>query len=171
MNHKKCLFRILKIMCWILFVGNCSKTITEPDHQLLKIHLYYGFGNELNTFEQTYTKDLVQDGYITVKFWLTEAEQESIRNKLDVVDFFNFPDTLIYQIGSDSIMVRIEPDPGWQFLHVADANRDKIVNWRYPFSVENEFVPRLVEFKNLIIRIIEAKPEYLALPPPRGGRI
>jgi hypothetical protein len=171
MNHKKCLFRILKIMCWILFVGNCSKTITEPDPQLLKIHLYYGFGNELNTFEQTYTKDLVLDGYITVDFWLTEAEQESIRNKLDVVDFFHFPDTLIYQIGTDSIMVRIEPDPGWQFLRVADANRDKIVYWCYPFSVENEFVPRLVELKNLIIDIIESKPEYAALPAAKGGRI
>jgi hypothetical protein len=149
----------------------CSKTITEPDPQLLKIHYYYGFGNQLNTFEQTYTKDLVLDGYITVDFWLTEAEQESIRNKLQVVNFFSFPDTLIYQIGSDSIMVSISPDPGWQFLQVADENRDKIVYWRYPFPEGNEFVARLVELKNLIIDIIEAKSEYQALPPPRGGRL
>ncbi|HEX9974492.1 MAG TPA: hypothetical protein VGD14_20660 [bacterium] len=171
MNHKKCFFKILKIICWILFFGSCSKTITEPEPQLLKIHCYYGFSNELNTFEQTYTKDLVLDGYVTVEFWLTEAEQESIRTKLDVVDFFSFPDTLIYQMGTDSIMVRIEPDPGWQFLRVADEHRDKIVYWRYPFPEGNEFVPHLIELKNLIIDIIESKPQYRALPPARGGRL
>jgi len=159
------------LLSWFLIIAGCSKTITEPDPQLLKIHLYYGFGNELNTFEQTYTKDLVLDGYVTVDFWLTEAEQESISNKLDAVDFFSFPDTLIYQMGSDSIMVRIEPDPGWQFLRVSDEDRDKIVYWRYPLPEGNEFVPRLVELKNLIIDIIESKPEYKKLPAAKGGRI
>lgn len=167
-KHLLSLFLLLSVC--LIFIG-CSKTITEPDPQLLKIHLYYGFGNELNTFEQTYTKDLVLDGYLTVDFWLTEAEQESIRNKLYVVNFFNFPDTLIYKIGSDSIMIRIEPDPGWQFLCVADENRDKIIYWRYPLPEGNEFVPRLVELKNMIITVIEGKPEYQAMPPSRGGHI
>ncbi|MCI0495347.1 hypothetical protein L0Z72_10105 [candidate division KSB1 bacterium] len=171
MNTKRLLLLLVPLLCWSLIMIGCSKTITEPDPQFLKIHFYYGFSNELNTFKQTYTKDLVQDGYITVDFWLTEAEQERISNKLDFVDFFNFPDTLIYQIGPDSIMVRIEPDPGWQFLRVADENRDKIVHWRYPFPEENEFVPRLMELKNMIIEIIESKPEYRALPPAEGGRI
>jgi hypothetical protein len=170
-NKQKCRFGILKILCWSLLVCSCSKTTTAPDPQFLKIHFYYGFGNELNTFEQTYTKDLVLDGYITVDFWLTEAEQETIRNKLYVVDFFHFPDTLIYQIGPDSIMVRIEPDPGWQFLRVADENRDKIIYWRYPLPEGNEFMPLLIDLKNLIINIIESKPEYRALPPPRGSRL
>ncbi len=168
-KYRLCLVLIIN---WLLIIIiACSKTITEPDPQLLKIHFYYGFGNQLNTFEQTYTKDLVLDGYITVDFWLTEAEQERISNKLDAVDFFHFPDTLTYQMDSDGIMVRMEPDPGWQFLRVADENRDKIVYWRYPLPDGNEFVPRLVELKNLIVDIIEAKPEYKALPPAKGGRI
>ncbi len=167
---KHLLLLLMQLSLCLIFVG-CSKTITQPDPQLLKIHFYYGFGNELNTIEQTYTKDLVMDGYITVAFWLTEAEQERISNKLDAVDFFSFPDTLIYQMGPDSIMVSIHPDPGWQFLRVADENRDKIVYWRYPLPDENEFVPRLVELKNMIIDIIETKPEYKKLPPSRGGRV
>jgi hypothetical protein len=171
MHIRKYLLFLVLALSWFLIIVCCSKTIIEPDPQLLKIHFYYGFGNELNTFEQTYTKDLVEDGYITVSFWLTEAEQESISNKLQVVDFFNFPDTLIYQMDSDSVMVRISPDPGWQFLRVADENRKKVVYWRYPLPEGNEFVPLLVELKNLIIKTLEAKPEYQALPPPRGGRI
>ena len=120
MNKQKCLFGILKILCWSLLIYSCSKTTTAPDPQLLKIHFYYGFGNELNTFEQTYTKDMVQDGYVTVDFWLTEAEQERIRNKLNAIDFFHFPDTLVCET---KIMVAIT-DPGWQFLRAVDENRD-----------------------------------------------
>ena len=171
MCTRKFLLFLVLVLSWSLVIIDCSQTIIEADPQFLKVHFYYGFGNELNTFEKTYTKDLVQDGYITVSFWLTEAEQESIRNKFHVVDFFSFPDTLMYQIGSDSIMVRIEPDPGWQFLRVAEENREKIVYWRYPFPKENEFVSRLAELKNLIIDIIESKPKYKALPVPRGGRL
>ena len=164
MDTKKYLLFLLLVLSWSLIMIGCSKTIIEPVSQ-------YGFGNELNTFEQTYTKDLVLDGYITVDFWLTEAEQESIRNKLQVVNFFSFPDTLIYQIGSDSIMVSISPDSGWQFLQVADENRDKIVYWRYPFPEGNEFSQRLVELTNLMIHIVELKPEYKTLPAPRGRRL
>lgn len=171
MDNKKNLLILLLVLSWSLIIAGCSKTITKPDPQLLKIHCYYGFGNVLNTFEQLYTKDLVLDGSITVDFWLTEAEQERIKNKLEAVDFFSFPDTLIYQMGPDSIMVRMEPDPGWQFLRIADENRDKIVYWRYPLSEGNELVQRLVKLKNLIIDIIEAKPEYKKLPPTRGGRV
>ena len=171
METRKYLLFFLLVQSWFLIMIGCSRTITEPDSQLLKIHFYYGFGNELNTFKQTYTKDLVLDGYSTVDFWLTEAEQESIKNKLDVVDFFHFPDTLIYQIGPDSIMVSINPDPGWQFLQVADKNRDKIVYWRYPLPEENEFVPLLLDLTELITDIIHSKPEYVALPAAKGGRI
>ncbi|MDZ7262309.1 MAG: hypothetical protein ONB05_09430, partial [candidate division KSB1 bacterium] len=139
--------------------------------QFLKIHFYYGFGNELNTFEQTYTKDLVMDGYITVKFWLTETEQQRILEKLWEVDFFHFPDTLKYRMGPDSVMVSFHPDPGWQFLRVAYQNADKMVYWRYPLPEGNKFVPLLQELVNLIITIIESKPEYKALPAARGGWI
>jgi len=170
-DTQKHLLLVMLLLSWSLIIAGCSKTITQPDPQLLKIHFYYGFGNQLNTFEQTYTKDLVLDGYITVDFWLTEAEQERIGTKLGAVDFFSFPDTLIYQMGHDSIVVRMEPDPGWQFLRIADENRDKIVYWRYPLPEGNELVQRLVKLKNLIIDIIEAKPEYKKLPPTRGGRV
>lgn len=171
MANQKHFLIVMLLLSQFLILTGCSKTITEPDPQLLTIHFYCVFGNVLDTFEQTYTKDLVMDGYITVDFWLTEIEQERVKNKVNQVDFFSFPDTLIQQIGSDSIMVSIHPDPGWKFLRVSDETRDKIIYWRYLLPEGNEFVPRLVELKNLIIGIIEAKPEYQALPLPRGGRI
>lgn len=114
---------------------------------------------------------MLLDGYITVEFWLTATDQERIKNKLEAVDFFNFPDTLIYQKNAGSIMMPIDPNPGWKFLRVADENRDNIVYWRPLLSVMNEPAPRLIELINLIIHIIESKPEYKALPQAKGGRI
>jgi len=43
--------------------------------------------------------------------------------------------------------------------------------WHCPLPEGNEFVPRLVELKNLIIDINESKPEYKKLPPTKGARI
>lgn len=170
MSKMKISFGILILLILVLGMNGCEKSLNEPATQtalqFLKIHLYYGFGNELNTFEQTYTKDLVMDGYITVSFWLNEEEQQSILNKLRAVDFFHFPDTIMYR--TDSGMY---PDPGWQFLRVSYENKDKTVYWRYPLPEGNEFVPLLLDLINLIIDIIKSKPEYKALPPARGGRL
>ena len=176
MNKEKLLLRFLASLLLAFIGSDCAKKIVEPKivepiPQFLKIHFHYEFANELNTFEQTYTKDLVMDGTITVRFWLTEAEQQRILEKLQTVDFFHFPDTLMYRMGPDSVMVSISPDPGWQFIRVAHQNEDKMLYWRYPLPEENEFVPPLLELMNLIIGIIESKPEYKALPAPRGGRL
>jgi hypothetical protein len=39
------------------------------------------FRNELNTYENTYQKDLVEDGVIKVRFWLTAEEQNKILDR------------------------------------------------------------------------------------------
>ena len=67
---------------------------TAHDPQVVEVHLQYSFLDELNTFEGTLTKDLVMDGSVTVAFWLSIAEQESILEKADQVSFFSLPDTI-----------------------------------------------------------------------------
>ena len=70
--------------------------------------MQYGFATELNTFTQTYQKDLVADGTITVPFCLTSGEQELILRKAQEVGFFSFPDT----INRRSATITLTPDPG-----------------------------------------------------------
>ena len=163
--------RHIVIILLIYSFTACEKNILEPDPQFLQIRFHYWFRNELNTFEQTYQKDLVQDGTAKTSFWLTSEEQGRILEKVQTINFFQFPDTIRYEPGEDSIAVSISPDPGRQFLRVQYQEQDKTVSWYYPLPENNEYVPLLLELQDLVIEIIESKPDYQALPPARGGYI
>ena len=151
-----------------LFFFSCENTIIEPDEQFVQIYFKYDFKNELNTFENTYQKDLVLDGVIKVNFWLTAEEQNKIMAKANELNYFSLPDTLKY-ISQDSIMFSINPNPGEQKLRIKYLMNDKTTIWTYPLNDDNSRVKDLIELNNFIINIIESKPEYKRLPPRNGG--
>ena len=156
------------VLLLIFFLACERKYPTELEVQFVKIHFHYGFKNELNTFEQTYQKDLVKDGTITTSFWLNQEEQNKIVEKIQSLNFFDFPDMIKYG-ESDSIRVYISPNPGRQFLRIKYNEFDKTVNWNPPLPKNNSFTPKLKELIIFIIQIIEANPEYQKLPPVHGG--
>lgn len=168
MKWKPCLL----ILFLSLGLWSCEKeTIREtgqPDEQFLKIHFRYGFGNELNTFTQTYTKDLALDGYITISFWLTTAEQQQILGKMEALDFFNLPDTIRSAVSGDTALI-IHPDPGRQFLRVENTNANKEVSWYYPLPENDPAANAIIELSEFILNIIHSRPDYQKLPAPRGG--
>ena len=156
---------IFLIFVVLLFINNCDEINHGEDAQFIKIHFYYGFGNELNTFEKYYTKDLVLDGKIKIHFWLTSEEQEKILEKVITIGFFNFPET----INNDSTRVRIDPDPGEQFLLIQYRNHIHGTSWFLPLPSDSPYTVPLTELTNFIIELIKKKPAYQALPPARGG--
>lgn len=152
---------------FIIFTS-CKETSVEPVEQVVQIYFTYGFENELNTFENTFQKDLVWDGVKKIDFWLTTEEQNSILEKADAIDFFALPDTFKY-ISQDSVSVHIDPDPGEQILRIKYQSKDKTTIWSYP-TVENDSrFNDLLELRNYIRTIIESKQEYKSLPAARGG--
>src|SRR3989339_2231562 len=96
-----------------LLLSSCKDSSTEPDIQFVQISFKYGFKNELNTFENTYQKDLFYGDVVKVNFWLTMEEQKSIIKKAEESNFFMLPDTLI-TIQEDSIAISLNPNPGAQ---------------------------------------------------------
>jgi len=163
-NMKKYFLITFSFLFVILFIS-CTETTIEPDPQFVQIFFKYGFNNELNTFNNTYKKDLVLDGSVTVTFWLTADEQNRILAKANEIDFFTLPDTL----DGDSLLVVIEPNPGFQTIRIKSENNDNIVNWTEPVSHNDPFVIKTLELYRFIISIIEAKPEYKKLPQSRGS--
>jgi len=157
---------ILPLLC--LFSFFCQDSMVEPEVQFVQIYFKYGFKNELNTFENTYQKDLILDGVIKVKFWLTAEEQNKILDKVNELNYFLLPDTLKY-IPRDSMIIFIEPNPGEQKLRIKHQSNDKTTIWTYPLNDDNDDIKALIELQNFIITIIESKPEYKRLPPRRGG--
>jgi hypothetical protein len=86
--------------------------------------LYYGpYGkNILNTFEQTYTKDLIGEGQVTVKLAMTKAELRKVYERIIEIGIMCFP-------GS------IEPEENvirtWE-----DADRKYDLRKSHPFTLE-----------------------------------
>lgn len=159
----------------LLFISSCTnqsdKELYEREEaeQIIKIHYKYGVADEINTFNNTCTKDLVLDGTITIDYWFQSEEQDTIIEILEEIDFFNLPDTLSYLPG-DSIAEMIEPDPGIQSLRINYNNQDKTVYWYIINSYPSEY-ERILRITELIEEILNADPEYLSLPEPNGGYI
>jgi len=165
MKKQKLIFVFLLLS---LIFSSCKDSSTEPDNQFVQISFKYGFKNELNTFENTYQKDLFYGDVVKVNFWLTIEEQKSIIKKAEESNFFMLPDTLI-TIQEDSIEVSLSPNPGAQTLRIRCNSKDKTTVWFYPLVEDRDQMKQIMELNSFIISLIESKPEYKKLPPSRGG--
>jgi len=141
-----------------------------PDASGFNMIFKYGITakNELNTFEGSYTKDMIMDPPITVDMVLSEEELDIILQKMMEIDFINYPDRFAVEVAPGEMMGQRTPFPSYYFKVEYDSQvkelwwDDKIIN-------ESEKADRLRELINLIIGIIESKEEYKKLPAPRGG--
>ncbi len=160
---------ISKIFITLIFIiiVSCSSLNDSMDEQYINIHMHYGFQNEVNTFTDKLTKDLVLDGTITVDFSFTTEEQFRIEEMIYLYNFYSLSDSIRY-IPIDSISAVESPNPGIQFLRVKHNDKDKIVYWSYPLPNNNEG-KSILEIYNFIREIIESKPVYQNLPESKGG--
>lgn len=125
----------------------------------------YGIGakNELNTFEGTYTKDMVIDPPITIKLTLSDAELEQIRQKMGEIGFFDYPEGFPPRTDFE-----VTPCTNY-YIKVENCFSVKETSWNENSLLENNTQGNLLQLVNLIRSIVEQKPEYKALPPERGG--
>ena len=163
----------MKYICLIFFLttifnfsSEAQNLPVEPELQFVKIHFKYFFKDELNTFENTCTKDLVMDGVIKTDFWLTSKEQKDILKMAKKSKFFSMPDTFKY-VSKGNIGVSYSLDLGPQMLRIKYKTKDKTVVWTYPTTEGDVRAQKLIKLSRSIRKIIEAKPEYKKLPRPR----
>jgi len=120
----------------------------------------YGVGakNELDTFNQTYTKDMVMDPSVTIKFKLTDSELAGIYQKISDLKLFD-----ISQPTEGNMMVT--PCSSY-YLKVQIGSDEKDMSWS---NCRGKINDKLQQFTAYIISIIESKEDYKKLPTPRGG--
>jgi hypothetical protein len=159
---------ILLLAVSLILFSSCNDSSVEPDIQFVQVYFKYEFKNELNTFENTFQKDLVLDGVKKIDFWLSTEEQNNILKKAKEINYFTFPDTFKF-IPKDNISVSIDPNPGDQILRIKYQSKDKTTIWTYPVVENDSQFIELLELRKYIKSIIESKPEYKSLPPARGG--
>jgi hypothetical protein len=159
----------LFIMILAFIVLSCTDSGTSPEDRDFNVKLRYGIGarNELNTFQNTYTKDLILDGTIIAPFLLSDEELHQIRNKMDEIGFISYPDTFV-AVTTDTISQWIEPHATYDFKVKLNSSV-KYLYWNDAIINQNAQAIKLRELTRLIRTIIESKPEYSRLPPARGG--
>jgi hypothetical protein len=126
--------------------------------------------NILDTFEGTYTKDMVMDPPITVEMSLSEEEIDRIYQKMVEINFFDYPDKFSVSVPPGELVGTVTPNMSYYFKVEHDSGLkelwwdDKIIN-------EDEQADKLRELIALIRDIIESKEEYKELPQPSSGYI
>lgn len=147
-------------------LNNRSTTPTPSSSstpQSTTFNLIFKYGveakNELNTFAQTYTKDMVMDPSITTKFKLTDSELAGIYQKLNDLKLFNESTKPIER------NVRITPCSSY-YLKVQTNSEQKELSWD---NCRGRISDKFQQFTNYVIQIIESKEEYKKLPTSLGG--
>jgi len=161
---------VLALVAALLGTVGCSAPPPHPSN--FNMIFKYGIGarNELNTFDGTYTKDMIMDPPITVELSLSKQELDRIYQKMIEINFFGYPDQFSVSV------------PPWQsgglatphcsyYFRVEYDSKVKELSWEDNITNPDKRADKLRELITLIRDIIESKEEYKQLPPPRGGYI
>lgn len=145
-------------------------TAVEPSVSDYNMIFRYGIGagNELNTFNGTFTRDMVMDPPVTINLILTEEEKGIIMQKMVEIDFMSYPDRFSVEVPPGQAIGERMPFPSYYFK-VEYGSQVKELWWDDKIINENEKADVLRGLIDLITGIIESKKEYQELPAPRGG--
>ncbi|MEW9673907.1 hypothetical protein [Ammoniphilus sp. 3BR4] len=127
----------------------------------------YGVGNKniLNTFEDTFTKDMVVDPAITINLKLSQEEMKTIYDEMRRINILDYPTRF------DPESNIIETPHQSYYLKIQISGEQKEIYWEQGISSGEDEAIKLKELIDWYIRdeIIQSRPEYKKLPEPRGG--
>jgi len=154
----------------VAFIGLAG--CANPPAEVSSFNLIFKYGvtarNELNTFEGTYTKDMVMDPSITINLSLTEEELDRIYQKIVEIDFFDYPDEFSVPVEEGELVTIVTPYSSYYFKVEYDSSI-KELRWEDEIMNPNDEANKLRELIQLIRDIIELKEEYKELPAPTSG--
>jgi hypothetical protein len=142
----------------------------EPETAGFNLEFKYGVtaGNILDTFEGTYTKDMITDPPITVELSLSDEEKETIYQKMVEIDFFGYPDEFSVEVPPGEMIGMVTPYNSYYFKVEYDS-QVKELRWDDEITNPGERADRLRELIAVIRNIIESKEEYKSLPDPTSA--
>ncbi len=151
-----------------LFLANIQLQVRYvPPRKNTDFNVQFRYGvtarNELNTFNNTYTKDMILDPPITVWLSLSDEEISKIKQQVFEIDFFSLPETV--PIRADGRRVTPQTD---FYLKVQNGSAVKEISWSTN-SEPNMMEKNLSQLASLIETIVEGRPEFRDLPPANGG--
>jgi len=128
----------------------------------------FGIGkkNKFNTFKETVTKDLIEDGTTTVDLVLTEEEMNEIYERMKEINIRETKELVPKPI-NDSICSQ-EPyeEDEWK-ITINGETITHSVSGTY-CEPTNDAI-QLIELRKFVLSKIESKEQYIELPDSKGG--
>jgi hypothetical protein len=125
--------------------------------------------NELDTFKNTFVKDMVTAPSVTAKMYLTQEEMDKIHQKMLDIDIFGYPDTFITTVSPSSTITTIVTPYNTYYFSIKDGSRTKELLWDDEIQNPNDQASQLRSLNQVIQGIITSKDEYKKLPTPTSA--
>ena len=151
-------------------LGGCSEAKPQGTGQDFGFRFESGacFTDVLDTFEGTFTKDLIYDPPVTIPLRLSDQQMKAVYRKMIEIDFFGYPDVFAIPTPTFNQPWHIQTPAERYHIVVRSGGTTKTLDWK------DEIVePSSHEANNLralfmmIDGIITASPEYRQLPAPQ----
>ncbi len=156
------------------FSRDLTVVSTENKEKGLSFILQYGIlaRNQIDTFNGTYTKDLISAGTKTIKLRLNDTELSEIEEQMKQICILDYPEKFVpennrYVTPNVTYHLKIKIDGATKEIHWEDYNCydiDGIAKRDEPVEAT-----QLRNVMKNIITIIEQKEAYKKLPQPVGG--
>jgi hypothetical protein len=152
-----CIGLLASVMPWQVF----SPLYPRRDFNIL---LKYGVGakNELNTFDSTYTKDMIAWVPITIRLYLSDAELKQIRQQVTDMNLFSYPESFPPNTGG------VAPQSDY-YLKIQDGKKTKEISWNINSQIDADMQNSLQSLVRNVTDMVYGKWQYKILPPPIGG--
>jgi hypothetical protein len=156
------------LLVFTLLGSGCSENSTGPSARHFDLQFRYGVlgRNELNTFDNTFTKDLILDGLVTRRLVLSGEELDTMELRFGSIDIRSYPDTFVVPTG-DTVSF-ITPHSTY-YLKIRMGSTIKQLFWEDAVVSTDPQAAQLRQVLAFLQALIESKPEYQQLPPARGA--
>jgi hypothetical protein len=147
--------------------SHVSSPAGESDFNLI---FKYGFSgrNTLDTYQGTYTKDMVADSPVTIPLSLNQEDKDKIYQKMVEIGFFDYPDKFAVIVPPGELESRALPYSTY-FFRVTYQGQTKELLWHEKVTNSEAKADKLRELIGLIRSIIESNEAYKKLPEPKSA--
>lgn len=140
--------------------------------QKTRFKFIYQFGvehkNEINTFDNTYTHDMVLDPPLTVPFHLKKRDIAQILAKMKEIGLFDYPSNFMVTVPDGQNFCQQTPYSTY-YYRVELNGKTTEVRWPDNICNKDPKADKLRDLNRFIEMIIKSKAAYRNLPKPRGG--
>ncbi len=157
---------ILSIYVLMSFETKEKMPLSKPDNFNFVIKYGYQGKNKINTYNNTFTKDLVRDGTVMINLILTNDEMDYIYNEMAKIAIVNYSKKFYVPSNKE-----VQPHQNYYFK-IQLNDKTKEIYWKDtdPYT-KDKAADNLRNLVEKVKNIIEQKEKYKSLPKASGGYI